>query len=763
LDDNQQISDLSPLAGLINLEVLSFDSPNVSDLSPLSRLTKLEWLHFTDTNVSNFSPLAGLINLKSLGFNRTHNISDISPLAGLVNLKFVSSWGHNISDLSPLAGLTKLEVINFCGGNISNIKGLSRLTNLKELYLAREEVSDISVLANLTGLTRLDLHNNPISDISPIKNLTQLKWLELRATNTSDISILARFTNLEWLNISENNISDISPIANLTNLKWLSIAANNITDFSPLDNIRENLNTLHSYANPASPKGGPKIEGPWLWVTFPSPAADEMRNGVDLIAKASNGRITQTEVATNGAAEGNSIGTETWTYHKLPTSGYDNIEDMLKQEIPNGIIYGTISLNSPQQQQTTMYVGGERDFKVWLNGELVFEDQRGLRAVRDVYTDSFPTTLKQGRNILLVAIHTNGNGFFGFEPGTEYTIANPGIQYNLSTTPIFVGDTFTISIDTQNMFDMAGWQFDIHFDPTALQIITINEGNLLKQNATTMFLSGSTNNTAGKITGLRSVRLSPQGITGTGTILQIECKAKSAGETELTLNNVQFATITGDTIPAGPHKTTITIEGELATGDVNRDGNVDTQDLILIAQQLGNRVPPNSPTDVNGDGIINTTDLLLVQQEIDAAAAAPPRRHVDTAMIEAWIAKAQLEDDGSLVFKQGIENLKALLIMLKPESTKLLANYPNPFNPETWIPYQLAQSAEVTLTIYDMNGKMVRRLAVGHKVGGVYQSRSRAAYWDGRNHLGEAVASGLYFYTLTAGEFTGTRRMLILK
>ena len=132
-------------------------------------------------------------------------------------------------------------------------------------------------------------------------------------------------------------------------------------------------------------------------------------------------------------------------------------------------------------------------------------------------------------------------------------------------------------------------------------------------------------------------------------------------------------------------------------------------------------------------------------------------------MIAAWIAQAQLEDDGSLAFKEGIANLEKLLASLIPEETALLANYPNPFNPETWIPYQLAESGEVTLTIYDMNGAIVRRLAVGHRAAGMYRSRSRAAYWDGRNQFGEPLASGLYFYTLTAGEFTATRRMLILK
>ena len=98
-----------------------------------------------------------------------------------------------------------------------------------------------------------------------------------------------------------------------------------------------------------------------------------------------------------------------------------------------------------------------------------------------------------------------------------------------------------------------------------------------------------------------------------------------------------------------------------------------------------------------------------------------------------------------------------------PEATRLLSNYPNPFNPETWIPYHLAKPAEVTVAIYSVDGKLVRTLALGHQATGIYQSKSRAAYWDGKNELGETVASGLYFYTLKAGDFTATRKMIIRK
>ena len=107
--------------------------------------------------------------------------------------------------------------------------------------------------------------------------------------------------------------------------------------------------------------------------------------------------------------------------------------------------------------------------------------------------------------------------------------------------------------------------------------------------------------------------------------------------------------------------------------------------------------------------------------------------------------------------------LPALFLQEIPSETALLRNYPNPFNPETWIPYRLAADAFVTLTIYDGSGQVVRTLDVGHQTAAVYENQSKAVYWDGRNNVGESVASGVYFYNLTADDFSATRKMLILK
>ena len=113
--------------------------------------------------------------------------------------------------------------------------------------------------------------------------------------------------------------------------------------------------------------------------------------------------------------------------------------------------------------------------------------------------------------------------------------------------------------------------------------------------------------------------------------------------------------------------------------------------------------------------------------------------------------------------KRSRVELGNLIVYEIPTETELLPNYPNPFNPETWIPYRLAEDAFVTLTIYDTAGRVVRSIDVGYKPAAAYESRSKAIYWDGRNEFGEQVASSVYFYHLSAGDYSATRKMLIVK
>ena len=128
-----------------------------------------------------------------------------------------------------------------------------------------------------------------------------------------------------------------------------------------------------------------------------------------------------------------------------------------------------------------------------------------------------------------------------------------------------------------------------------------------------------------------------------------------------------------------------------------------------------------------------------------------------------WLTQAQDLNLTDATSQRGIRFLEQLLLTLTPKETALLPNYPNPFNPETWIPYQLSSPADVTVHIYSINGSMIRHLPLGYQAAGIYHGKSRAAYWDGKNELGELVASGVYFYTLSSDDFVATRKMLIRK
>ena len=220
----------------------------------------------------------------------------------------------------------------------------------------------------------------------------------------------------------------------------------------------------------------------------------------------------------------------------------------------------------------------------------------------------------------------------------------------------------------------------------------------------------------------------------------------------------------------------------ITIADVNGNGIINRVDLSIVAENYG--LPyeaedgvahiEDPAADINKDGKVDVTDILIMIVAIDAAEAigapALTPAAIKTSSLQAADVRQWLHDaKAANADPAGIAALERLLTELNrrnlpvPKETVLLANYPNPFNPETWIPYQLAEPAEVKVSIYSADGKLVRTLDLGQVPAGIYQNRSRAAYWDGRNAQGESVASGVYFYTLSAGDFSATRKMVIRK
>ena len=425
---------------------------------------------------------------------------------------------------------------------------------------------------------------------------------------------------------------DVSPLASLHKLEFLGIEHNSISDFSPLDELRQNA-TIVWHANPGFPKGGPKIEGPWLWVTVPG-EGEHRRNlsrDKDLLAEASDGAVTEQQIATDGATVESTVGNSVWTAGEIDASDGDNIVHMLHElgmespEFPNYVLYGSITLYSPHQQDTTMYVGGDDDEKVWLNGELIYHSPH--RYLHSDYETFFPVTLKQGRNVLLVATYNDGgawSAFFGFEEGTEYILGG-GFTFSATETTLLASDTFTLNLNAEKVTDLAGWQADIAYDHNVLETVEVTEGDFLKaEGGDTFFQGGTIDKVTGKITGLFSARISESGVSGTGTLLSVTFKAKAGGKTQVTLENFEFSAISGAIIPSVPPNITITV-GEYPAWDVNQDGRVSVVDLVLVAKDLGAGTPANLRTDVNRDGVINIQDLILVAQHLgeSTTSAAP--------------------------------------------------------------------------------------------------------------------------------------------
>ena len=335
-----------------------------------------------------------------------------------------------------------------------------------------------------------------------------------------------------------------------------------------------------------------------------------------------------------------------------------------------------------------------------------------------------------------------------------------------------VGEELRFSLNIKGGENVAGYQATVSFDPTALDYVTSVNGDYLPADA--FFADPVVRGVfLGEWLGTGSVIIAANtragASNGDGTLATLTFEVEDFKPSMLTLSQLYLVDANGKRWETATQNGTVTVPPEPAApilGDLNRDGVVNIEDLAIVNARLGQR--GQNSADVNVDGLVDIVDLVLVAGAFDAEAAAPSVQPqalelFTAADVRRWLAQAQGRHPTDATFQSGIHFLEQFLTALAPKETTLLPNYPNPFNPETWIPYRLVEDAFVTLTIYDGEGRIVRTLDVGHRSAAFYESRSKAIYWDGRNEFGEQVGSGVYFYHLSAGNYSATRKMLIVK
>ena len=767
-------------AEMAALTLFEAENADIRDLTGLELATNLTRLNLGGESVGS-------------EYVNSNTISDLSPLAGLTNLTQLDLWGNNISDISALASLTNLAGLWLGVNSISDISVVADLTHLINLGLEGNNISDISAVAGLTNLNWLNLGANSILDVSVVANLANLTWLNLGSNNVFDVSALAGLTQLKMLYLWDNSISDLSPVEGLTDLTFLLLRDNRITDISPLvaNAGLGSGDTVNVWRNPLSYQSIhthiPTLQQRGVTVEFNNRAHPALlKISGDNQKGAAFASLSQPFVVEAQDANGSVLVGVSVTFAVVAGGG--TLSSTITRTNENGRAQSTLTLG-PNLGTNTVQVSA-----AGIQGTAIFH------AISGTLPTEYRLSIPAGISLIHVPLKVTA------VDGMEQTIESVGDLYDV------LGGTgtvnFLITYDSQTQ----EWRsYFVSSDRGTLADAPLADdtGIIAGLRAPmSVHLSGDPLGTDGNSTitlnqGLNLVGLplrdpriarvshlfALEGIGGNVPVIILT----DGGEFKL----VGRAGDPGD-VPVTGEQSFILTAQRAARIDISGGGwynsstttaappmvlsgiqVTDTTPVLALrgsiidegtgANKVGLRVRvKNISTDraittVTGDERIGY-QLTVVAVETGRAARIRDILEISAQSPDPFIGVQPLQYTVTAEdVKRGWIQLPALVAYEIPTETELLRNYPNPFNPETWIPYRLAEDAFVTLTIYDLSGHVVRTLDVGHRIASAYESRSKAIYWDGRNGLGEGVASGVYFYHLSAGDYSATRKMMILK
>ena len=743
-----QIRDITPITGLTKLSTLSLGSntPEIRDITPLARLKQLKWLKLSGNQISNVSPLTRLVNLETLWL-RNNPIQDAFPLASLTKLTEVDieiptsprqvvsipdpklaaavrkalglgpnvritqqamqgltelyAYKRQITNITGLEHATQLKILSLWNNQISDLRPLTGLTRLTSLDIRNNQISDLRTLTGLTRLTRLDMGTNRISDITPLTELTQLRRLYFGRNQIRSLQPLARLAQLRELYSVSNQINDITPLARLAQLRKLVLWGNQISDISPLTKLK-NLSYLDLGANHIS----------------------------SIQALAGLTELTELYFGGNKVTDITPLKNLT----KLERLFLKNnpIEDMtplrtLLNRNPD------LELDVDSNQLSVVQVSAsQRPPIYWVDtAEGTLHRLRGATVEHLLLNMERATSLAldaaSGKLYWTMKINSQQNDRRGRIRLANLNGTNHRILKDLTHVPH--GIALDVESDKIYLTNASGKIQEINFDGSNFQPNFITGLNSPKDIAIDrergqLYWTESDSIWRADFNGNNREEFAPNlGELGSITIAggKIYSIERPGGEQRWQIRSSTFDGLT-------PPQTLVTLQSRpmgLA---------VDTAGEKLYWTSADGKI---QRADLNGENI----------QDVVTGLKAPG----DIVLGISTRTNPAAPGNTSLVTRQ------------LPEETLLLANYPNPFNPETWIPYQLATDTDVQLLIYDAHGSIVRRLVLGHQRAGSYTDRSQAAYWDGRNAFGERVASGLYFYQLQTDNVSSLRKMLILK
>ena len=658
--------------------------------------------------------LETLVNLTA----ENREIRELTGLAFASRLQVLNLRNNVIDDITELAELNQLNNLQLGENAITDISHLASKITLETLAIDNNSISKLSPLSGLINLRNLNISNNVIDDLSPLANLKRLVSLTMSNNPPADLSPLVNLLSLRNFHAWGTTISDLTPLASLPKLRRIDICGGEISDISPLQGLA-GLRELYFVNN--------DIENIRPLATLTGLTHLDLRQNeiTDVTALAALPSLIILDLQDNKIIDfsplnelerrgvsinrNNNPGFSTdppkiegpWLWVIVPTDGRGGAE-----AAKSDIDFLDLASNGAVTEQVVAIQGAVQGDsvgkKVWKIG---FLSRRGGNNINELVNE-----------IGLGIDDINHHVAYG-----STVLDSPQAQE--SRLHVGSGDAVKVWFNGTLIHENAVERDAEDYQDQPIPISLKKGENLL-------------------------------------LVAVYEGKGWWSGFFGLDPATEYEARVPNYRAPV-PHR-----------ADVNRDGRVSILDMIEVAFYFDRVIKAqNSIFDLDGNGVINISDLIIVAQHLGTQTDIEESVPLSPTMVKDWIELAWDKYDGSIEFQKGITNLENLLLFLTSEKiienakrkTALFANYPNPFNPETWIPYQLAIPSDVVMTIHSATGKVVRTLKLGHQPTGTYKSRNRAAYWNGENEEGESVSSGIYFYTLTAGDFIATRKMLILK
>ena len=790
---NREIKNLSGLENATQLQELILSSNHIKSIRHLTNLTQLVVLDLRDNAIQGITPLENLMQLLVLDL-RDNEVQNLSPLARLTRLQTLDLNNNQIRYVNSLVGLTRLKELRLAGNDIRNVSTLTSLVNLETLEIAGNPITDTSPLSSLTNLVNLDIDVSRSTPPKPTRVVqvesfdhppmywvntntgtlhrlvgTEVENLVPSVQNATHLAIDVANEKLYWTEQTSNtngrirranlNGTNVQLVKNLTSVAH-GIAFDAVGRKLYLANAWGKIQRLNVDGSNFQPNLITDLDMPRGIVLDMSGRKIYWAEASGRIRRANlNGSNVQNVASGLGTPMGVTISGDTvyWTLQTGVDRGEIRSANLLGN--PNIMTRHTF----PQGFPVGIAVDGVENKLYWTisHGSIGRSNLNGSNL-----QPNFVTGLRTpGAFVLNVEPPVSVEPPVVVEPPVSVEtpeVLTTGAVVGISPSPVIspaIGEQLTLRLNITAGEEVAGYQVTVEFDATALRYVESSNASYLPVGAFVVPPVVDGNRVKLASTALSGVS------NGDGTLATLTFEVVAEKASTLTLSDVLLADSNGDTVSPQVENGQVT-EAPKLEGDLNSDDVVNIQDLVLVASNFGQT--GENVADVNGDGVVNITDLVKVAGALGNVAAAPSLHPqlLETLMardVQQWLSQAQHLNLTDATSQRGIHFLEQLLTALIPKESALLPNYPNPFNPETWIPYQLVKPADVTLTIYAVNGRMVRQLSLGHQFAGIYQSRGSAAYWDGRNALGEPVASGVYFYTLTAGDFSATRKMLIRK